>query len=82
MICRCAEASGVSIGEQCAREWEAEIRKAYPAERVHIPPPGSRKDPARAEAIRKAAARLPTRVVAERLGISRQHVYRVVKRKP
>jgi hypothetical protein len=59
IVCRHAEARGVSFGEQCARDLETEIRRAFPAERVYIPPADSRKDPGRAEAIRQAAKRLP-----------------------
>lgn len=66
------EQRGISVGEQCAREWEQMIRKSWPGERVYIAPCDSRKDPARAEAIRQAAARLPTGVVTQRLGVSRQ----------
>jgi hypothetical protein len=71
-----------SFGEQCARDMEMMIRRATPAERVYIPPAGSRKDPDRAAAIRQAAARLPTGVVCERHGVSRQLVaYHLKKRK-
>lgn len=81
MICAQAAGRGVSIGEQCAREMEAEIRRRWPAERVYISPPDSRKDPARAEAIRQAAKRLPTGVVAERFGVSRQLVSHHLKKR-
>ena len=80
IVCRHAEARGVSFGEQCARELEAEIRRAFPAERVYIPPADSRKDPCRAEAIRQAAKRLPTGVVAERFGVKVSWVHRVTKK--
>jgi len=51
-----------------------EGRREFGGERMHWPPPESRKDPQRAEAIRQAAARLPTGVVTQRLGVSRQVV--------
>jgi len=73
-------AAGGSTREQGARELEAEIRRAFPAERVYIPPADSRKDPGRAEAIRQAAKRLPTGVVAERFGVKVSWVHRVVKK--
>lgn len=79
-LCREAEARGVSFGERCAREMEAEIRKHWPAERIYIPPADSRKDPGRAEAIRQAAKRLPTGVVAERFGVHRTTAYRWSKK--
>lgn len=70
-----------SYGQECARELELMIRKRWPAERVYIIPPQSRKDPARSEAIRQAAKRLPTGVVKERFGVSRQLVsYHAKKR--
>ncbi|MCU0810130.1 MAG: helix-turn-helix domain-containing protein [Thiobacillaceae bacterium] len=81
VICRHAEAHhDGSIGEQCAREWEAMIRKSWPGERVYIAPPDSRRDPERAEKIREAAKRLPTGVTAERFGVSRSYVHRILKK--
>jgi|GEM_PF-4751121 len=58
---------------------EQAVRRAHPGEKVYIPQADSRKDPARAEAIRKAAKTLPTSVVAERFGVSRQLVHYFVK---
>ena len=58
----------------------AAIRARYAGERVYIPPPQSRRDPARAARIRRQAARLPTRVVAAREGVSEQYVRKVVKK--
>ncbi len=58
---------------------ESSIRKVWGGTRVYIPPADSRQDPERAEAIRQAAAQLPTRVVAERLGVSESYVRRVRK---
>ena len=81
LVCRLAEQQhGVSIGEQCARDLEVMIRKTWPSERVYIAPPDSRKDPARAAAIRQAAKRLPTGVVAERFGVSKSWVHRTSKK--
>jgi hypothetical protein len=81
VICRHAEAKhGVSIGEQCARELEAMIRQSWPGERVYIAPPDSRRDPDRADKIREAAKRLPTGVTAERFGVSRSYVHRILKK--
>lgn len=68
-----------SYGEQCARELELFIRQIMGGERVYVPPPGSRKDGERAEAIREAAKRLPTGMVCERFGVSRQYVQRLSK---
>lgn len=81
LVCRHAEqAHGISLGEQCARDLERLIRQSWPAERIYIPPADSRKDPARADAIRQAAARLPTGVVAERFGVRRQYVAKLIKK--
>lgn len=60
---------------------EEEIRRAFPGERLYIPPVDSRRDPGRKESIIHAAARLPTRVVAERHGVSESWVRQVVKTK-
>ena len=81
LVCRLAEQQhGVSIGEQCARDLEVMIRKTWPSERVYIAPPDSRKDPARADAMRRAAARLPTGVAAERFGVSKQYIHKIIKK--
>lgn len=79
-ICAASEAQGIPFGDQCAKQMEMEIRKAWPAERVYIPPANSRKDSARAEDIRKAAERLPSTVVAARYGVHRSTVYRQLKK--
>ena len=78
--CRVAEQGGHSFSEDLAGELERQLRRQYPAERVYIPPADSRKDPARAEAIRQAAKRLPTGVVTERFGVHRTTVYRAIKK--
>jgi len=57
------------------------IRRTWPGERVYIAPLSSRQDPARKQQIRQAAAQLPTRVVAERFGVSDRYVRRVIKRR-
>ena len=80
-ICRHAEQThGISIGDQCTRELEAMIRQSWPAERIYIQPPNSRKDGERSAAIRAAAAKLPTGVVCQRFGVSRQLVAHHVKK--
>lgn len=80
LICQQAEARGVSVGQQCAQEMEAAIRKHWPAERVYIPPADSRRDPDKSKAISEAAKRLPTGVVAARFGIT-AHAVRYHQRK-
>jgi hypothetical protein len=60
---------------------ETDIRRAWPGERVYLPPVDSRKDPRRAERVRELAKRLPVGVVAVRLGVSPSAVYRAVKKK-
>lgn len=61
-----------SFGEQCARDLEMLIRQRMGGDRIYVMPPGSRKDPDRAEAMREAAKKLPTGVVTQRFGVSRQ----------
>lgn len=65
----------VSFGEQCARELEQVIRQSWGGERVYIPPPNSRVNSHRGAAIAEAAKKLPTGVVRERFGVSRQLVH-------
>lgn len=50
----------------------AEGRRSFGGDKIYFPPPGSRKDPERADAIREAAKKLPTGVVTQRFGVSRQ----------
>jgi len=57
-----------------------EARCVFGGDKIYFPPPGSRKDPDRAEAIRQAAAKLPTGVVCQRFGVSRQLVSHHVKK--
>ena len=80
LVCRHAEARGLSFGQECARELELLIRREMPGERVYIPPADSRIANDRAAAIKAAAARLPTGVVAQRFGVSRQYVAKVIKK--
>jgi hypothetical protein len=57
-----------------------EARSVFGGDKIYFPPPGSRKDPERAEAIREAAKRLPTGVVVQRFGVHRSYVYKVSKK--
>jgi hypothetical protein len=57
-----------------------EARSVFGGDKIYFPPPNSRKDPERADAIRKAAARLPTGVVCQRFGVSRQLVAHHIKK--
>jgi len=57
-----------------------EARTAFGGDKIYFPPAGSRKDSERADAIRKAAARLPTGVVCQRFGVSRQLVAHHIKK--
>jgi len=57
-----------------------ESRRSFGGDKIYFPPPGSRKDPGRAEAIREAAKKLPTGVVTQRFGVHRSYVYKVTKK--
>ena len=82
LICETSQAQGIPFGDQCAKAMEMEIRKAWPAERIYIPPADSRRDPARGDEIRRASVTLPTGVICERFGISRQLIaYHTKKRR-
>ena len=80
-VCDCAQQAGYSVPDEFTDELSRQVRHAYPAERVYIPPPRSRKDPERAEAIQSAARELPTGVISERFGVSRSYVHRVIKKR-
>ena len=73
-MCRVAEASGREFSVDFALELEKQIQGRFAEEKIYVPALTSRKDPSRAEAIREAAKRLPTGVVAQRFGVSRQLV--------
>lgn len=59
----------------------AEGRRSFGGDKIYFPPPGSHKDPERAEAIRKAAKALPTGIVVQRFGVSRQYIQRITKKR-
>lgn len=80
MLAATLKRSGVAVAPEHISEIERAWRGQWPGERIYLPPPDSRKNGERTEAIRRAAARLPTGVVAERFGVSRQWVVRVVRR--
>ncbi|HMY98112.1 MAG TPA: hypothetical protein PLU79_00545 [Burkholderiaceae bacterium] len=79
-MARVASEAGHSFSEDLAGELEKQIRRAYPGERIYIAPSTSRKDPARGQQIAELARRLTTGVVAERMGVSRSYVHRIVKK--
>ena len=62
-----------------ASEIERRIRLEFGGERIYCPPLESRKDPARVRQIVEMSQRLPTRVVAARIGCSEGYVRRVVR---
>lgn len=77
-----AQGSGGEGGfcDDFARELERQAQARFPGERIYIAPSGRRNDPDRAARIVDLARRLPTGVVAERSGVSRQYVHRLVKK--
>lgn len=58
-----------------------ESRRSFGGDKIYFPPPGSRKDPDRTEAIRDAAKKLPTGLTAVRFGVSRQYIQRITKKR-
>jgi len=70
---------GQQLSVEDLRTVERHVRALWPAERVYIPPVGSRKDPERRVKIRETAKKLPTGIAAERLGVSESWVHRVMK---
>lgn len=80
LMTRLAEASkGLSLMEYKVLVL-GELRREFGRDKIYITPPDSRKDSARADAIRKTAARLPTGITAERFGVSKQYVHRLLKK--
>ena len=67
-------------GGDLAGAIEREIRLEYGGERVYIIPHDSRKDPSKAARARELSRKLPTGIVAQRLGVHVSTVYRAVKR--
>ena len=61
--------------------FEREVRLRFGGARVYVQPVDSRKDLARAERARELARRLPTGVVADRLGISASYARRLARQK-
>ena len=61
--------------------FEREVRLRFGGTRVYVQPVDSRKDPARTERARELARRLPTGVVADRLGISASYARRLARQK-
>ena len=80
MIGLMREHLGEDVPPAAIDSFERELRMRWPGERVYIVPNDSKKDPKRAEAIKKAAKRLPVAVVSERFGVSRQRIYQIVRR--
>ena len=60
-------------------EAERLIRREFPDARIHIPPLGSRKDPARREQIVRLSRTLPTGTIAQRLNVSASYCRRVIR---
>ena len=59
--CRAAQCP---VPDQVWESLATQLRTQFAAQRVYIPPIDSRKNPARAEAVRQAVRRLPTGVAA------------------
>lgn len=73
-------AEQTALEPECVERLEMAIRRQWPGERVYCPPPDSRKDPRRTERAREMARRLPTGVVAERLGVSTSYARRLARK--
>lgn len=75
-----ASHEGMSFTDEFSVLIESQIRQKWPGERVYLIPHNSRKDPSRGAAIIAAASRLPTGIVSERFGVTRQYVGQVLKK--
>lgn len=70
---------GSGLSPETVEKLFVEMRRAFPGDKVYIPPLGTRKDTSRQDVIRRLAKTLPTGVICERLGLSRSYVHRVLK---
>lgn len=80
LILQMAEARQRPVDADFFGEVKVAVRQRFGNDRIYVSPPGSRKDGERTEAIRAAAKKLPTGVVKERFGVSRQYVSRITKK--
>lgn len=80
-VCACAEQSGQPFTEDFTAELERKIRARYPAERLYVPPEGSRKGAGKAARIAELARVLPASTVAERLGVTPSYVRKIARRR-
>jgi hypothetical protein len=80
LMYRLAEANEQLSTKEFACLVITEARRNFGGDKTYWPPLDSGKNVERAEAIRKAAATLPTRVVCERFGVSRQLVSHHIKK--
>ena len=76
-----AQETDHSFSEEFAAIAEKAIRERYAGDRIYTPPLNSQRDPARREAIAQLARTLPTGIVSERLGVTRQVVAYHLKKK-
>jgi hypothetical protein len=63
-------AGGCEIPEPLWSDLSLKLRREFSRQRVYVPPPDSRKDPARTQALRDSVSRLPTGVAAAKHGVS------------
>lgn len=69
-----AEHHGLEAPEQFYSDLSTQTRQAWPGERIYLIPLNSQKDPARGLAIKTVVRKLPTGIISDRMGISRQLV--------
>jgi hypothetical protein len=75
-MCRFAEANEKNLTKDFCVEFKTHLQKQFPGEKVYIPAA----DMSKKAQIAEAAKRLPTGVVAARMGVSHSWVRKVVKR--
>jgi hypothetical protein len=74
-MCAFAELNERELTKDFCTRFETYLRKQFPGEKVYVPAP----DTSKKAQISEAARFLPTRVVAERYGVTTAWVSRVVK---
>lgn len=75
----CGE-GGCEIPDQVWLSVTIEVRREFARQRIYVPPPDSRKDPARTAALRQAVRRLPTGVAASQHGVSMDWARKIAKK--
>lgn len=76
-MCRYAEANEKYLPKDFCTGFKGELQRQFPGEKIYVPPQSNSKR----EMIAQSARTLPSGVVAERHGVSRRYVNKVIKKR-